>query len=115
MAMVTINGVELPGMREYKIDIEPLGSFERNANGKLVGDLIDIKTKISCSWEILEGKYVDMLMKAVKPFFIKVKYLDIDGSYKTKDMYTSPQSASLALMRNNKMWWKSVSINLIEV
>ena len=115
MAMITINGVELPGLSTYKVDTEPIGSFERNANGRMVGDLVAIKTKLNCTWNVLEDRYVDILRSAAMPFYVSVTYLDIDGAYSTKDMYTSPMSASLAFVRGGVAWWQSVTVNLIEV
>jgi len=115
MAMITINGVALPGLSTYKVDTEPIGSFERNANGKMVGDLVAIKTKLNCTWDALEGRYVDILRSAVAPFYVTVTYLDIGGMYSTKNMYTSPMSASLAFVRGGITIWKGVTANLIEV
>lgn len=114
MAMITIGGIEFPGLSDFKIDTEPLGSFERNAKGLLVGDLIAIKTKLNCKWATLDNEYLSKLRSAAAPFFVKVKYLDTDGSYVTKEMYPSPQSASLAFVRDGKTVWKDVTINLIE-
>ena len=114
MAMVTINGIELPGLKKYKVDTEPIGHFERNSNGRMVGDLIAIKTKLNCTWEALEGRHADMIRAAVRPFYMSVTYLDLDGTYSTKDMYTSPQASELAFVRDGVPRW-GFTANLIEV
>ncbi len=113
--IIRINGTPFPNPSDYKVDIEPLGNFERNANGMMVGDLIAVKTKLGCSWAMLEGEYYALLINAVDPFFVKVTYLTPSGGYETKEMYSSPQSGQLALRTGNgEYWWKSVTCNLIE-
>lgn len=125
MTILTVNKVAFPNPSEYGIDTEPMGMFERNAKGDLVGDYITTKVKIRCKWAYLHGTYVSMLHKAVAPFFCTVTFMDFTGGYGTYKMYASPQSASLAWVYpdsvieedpdHEKFLWKDVSVNLIEV
>jgi hypothetical protein len=93
-----------------------MGMFERNAEGYLVGDLIAIKTKISCKWKVLDGEYVGMMSGAVSPFFLEISFVDLSGGMVTKEMYVSPQSASILdnNPRRQNVRWKDVSMNFIE-
>lgn len=44
MDILKIDGKTIDNVTGYKIDIEPIGDWERNAEGKLVGDLLGYKT-----------------------------------------------------------------------
>lgn len=114
--LITVNGIAFPAPISYKPDIEPLGSWERNANGQLVGDLIAFKTKLNLSWGLLDGAQYSLLLAAVHPFFVTVKYLDPrTNSYTTGEFYASPRSGTLALRdESGTNWWKDVAFNLIE-
>jgi hypothetical protein len=94
--------------------VEPLGSFERNANGLLGGDLVAVKRKISCTWKLLEGGYYGALIAAVAPFFVTVVYTLPDGSSGTAMMYASPQSGKLVFRKDGENFWGGVTISLIE-
>lgn len=115
MSILKINGIELPDPTDYKVDVEPVGHFERNANGYLVGDLIGVKTKISCAWAMLSDVYFEEILAAAAPYFVNVTYLDpqINGLV-TKEMILSPQSASLAVCRAEEKWWANVSVAFTE-
>ena len=114
-ALIMINGVEYPDPISYKPSIEPLGEWERNANGTLVGDLIAYKMKLQLSWGMLEGEKFQALLQAQNPFFVTVTYWDprVNG-YNTGEFYASPQSGELALRTGTKTFWKGVAFNLIE-
>jgi hypothetical protein len=112
--LLMINGKIFPDPDEYKMEIEPLGSFERNANGLLVGDLVAVKRKINCTWKILEGKYYSELIAAVLPFFIAVGYTLPGGESGKAEMYVSPQSGKLIFRKNGENWWGGVTLSLIE-
>ena len=114
-ALITINGVAYPDPDSYKPSIEPLGEWERNANGVLVGDLIAYKTKLTLSWGMLSGQQFQRLLNAQKPFFVTVKYFDPrENGYTTGEFYASPQSGELAMRTKTETWWKGVAFNLIE-
>lgn len=114
-ALITVNGVEYPDPDSYKPSIEPLGEWERNANGDLVGDLIAYKIKLTLSWGMLDGEKFQMLLNSQDPFFATVRYWDprVNG-YDTREFYASPQSGELALRTESKTFWKGVAFNLVE-
>lgn len=114
-ALITVNGLPYPDPDSYKPSIEALGEWERNANGKLVGDLIAYKAKLNLSWGMLDGEKFQTLIQAQKPFFVTVRYFDprVNG-YSTGEFYASAQSGEMALRTPTETWWKGVAFNLIE-
>lgn len=114
-ALITINGVPYPDPDSYKPGIEPLGEWERNANGVLVGDLIGYKMKLTLTWGMLDGEKFQQLLAAQNPFFVTVRYFDprVNG-YSEGEFYASPRSGDMALRTPTQTWWKGVAFNLIE-
>lgn len=115
-ALITVNGIPYPDPVSYKPDLEPLGTWERNANGLLVGDLIGYKVKLNLGWGMLSGELYSTLLAAVNPFFVAVRYLDPrTNGYSVGEFYASPRSGTLALRDEAGVnWWKDVAFNLIE-
>ena len=114
MAIISINGTALPAPTTYKYDVEPIGVFERNAAGRMVGDKIGDKIKISCSWLMLPGEHYAAIIDSVKEFFINVTFTAPNGVQVTKEMYTSPQSGTLKLIEGDGFWYQNVTCNFIE-
>lgn len=114
-ALITVNGLAFPDPVEYKPDVEPLGSWERNANGNLVGDLVAYKAKLNLKWGILDGTQFSLLLSAVAPFFITVRYFDprVNG-YTTGEFYASSRSGTMVYRDETTTKWKDVAFNLIE-
>lgn len=114
--VLQVNGVVFTGLTAYKVDVEPLGNWERNANGILVGDLIAYKAKLNLSFGVLQGQHYQMLLGAMHPFFVSVKYWDPRAAgYATGEFYASARSGTLALVdTDGTRWWKDVAFNLIE-
>jgi hypothetical protein len=116
MAAISINGEAFPNVTSYKYDVEPIGQFERNANGKLVGDKITDKIKLSCAWDMIPGERYAKLIAKTAPFYLTVSFTTPDGSTDTRKMYPSPQSGQLLFItRLNEYWWKNVTCDFIEV
>lgn len=114
-ALITVNGIVFPDPVNYQPEIESLGSWERNALGDLVGDLVAYKAKLNFTWNMLTNVQYQLLLSAVNPFFITVKYFDPRNSgFTTGTFYAGPRGATLAMRKNGEVWWKDVSFNLIE-
>ena len=114
-ALVTIGSDRFPDPDEYIVDRENVGNFERNANGRMIGDLIAQKTKISCSWGLLENGLYQQLVKAAAPFFVSVTYYDPESNgYHTKDMVLSLKGGRLALKTGDQLYWSGASVQMTE-
>ena len=112
-----VNGIDYtPDLVGYTVNIEPIGQWERNAYGRLVGDLIAYKSKLSLSWGILKADKFSLLLNSLAPFFVTVQYDDPkSNAVATSDFYASPRTGSLAFIDTEGVnWWRDVSFNLIE-
>ena len=113
--VISINGVPFPNLTGYKYDVEPIGQFERNANGNMVGDKIADKVKISCAWDLIPGDLYSRIIGTVKPFYLTVTLMGPSGGTETRSMYPSSQSGQMKVNKNGKVWWSGVTCNFIEV
>lgn len=114
-ALLTVNGVAFPDPVGYKVDVEPLGEWARNANGDLVGDLVAYKVKLNLSWGVLDGTKFSLLLNSNVPFFATVRYWEPrTNGFETKQFYASPQSGEIALRDSHGILWKNVAFNLVE-
>jgi len=115
MALMVIDGVEFPQPTEFSVEVEPIGRFERNANGNMVGDLIGTKMNLGCEWVLIEDEYFRKILNAVKPHFVKVRFLDPHtGQDVEKEMFLSPRNGSLAFEENGRKWWRNVKVAFLE-
>lgn len=110
-----IDDVKVESPTEYQVDVEPIGSFRRNADGKFTGDLITTKQKLTCSWSVISSDSLSHILLAVRKFYFKVKYLDpILKDIREMDVYVSPQTTKLLLYMTNNTYYKDVTIEFIE-
>jgi len=114
MALISVQDTALPAPDMYKYDVEPIGTFGRNSAGRLVGDKIGDKVKLSCSWSKLDGKLYAMIISLAREFFVNVTFTTPDGGTATKEMYVSPQSGSLKLIHGGFYLYEGVTCNFIE-
>ena len=110
-----IDGVKVPTPQTYGWSIEDLdseaGTGRNNATGEMFRDRVASKRKLSFTWPPLSVADTSTLLNALRPEFIKVKYLDaLKGGYLTKTFYAGPQSATCG-HRNR---WTGITANLIE-
>ena len=115
MGLLAIFGEDFPDPDEYRVDIETIGTFERNANGNIVGDLTGIKKKINCSWVIMEDRYFKKLVKISNGIFADVEYFDPgDGNLVNMNAMINMQSGRIALKNRDGIYWSGVSCYFIE-
>jgi len=115
MTGIVIDGVGLPAPDSFGVEYKPIGSFERNANGNLVGDLVATKTAVAAGWKMLDDAGFRRILAHTKPFFANVEYYDPErGARVRKLMHTVPGGGSVALDASGRVWWKDVSCVFIE-
>lgn len=110
-----IDGVKVPTPQTYGWGLEDLdaeeGTGRNNADGEMFRDRVSTKIKLTLSWPPLSIADTSKLLKALRPVFIKVKYLDaLEGDYVTKTFYAGPQSAECG----HRSRWLGIKANLIE-
>jgi len=112
---IIIDGTALPAPDTYSLEYKPIGSFERNANGNMVGDLVAVKTAITAAWRMLDDASFKQILMHTKPFFANVEYYDPErGIRQMRLMHTQPGSGKVALDAAGQLWWKDVSCVFIE-
>ena len=115
MALLRVNGVEFPEPTAFDVQVEPIGRFERNANGNMVGDLIGMKIKLGCEWALISDEFFGLIVNLVKPHFVVVGFDDPHtGQAIEKEMFLVPWSGSLAFEDMGRKWWKGVKVSFVE-
>ena len=115
MALISINGVDLPTPNEYDPSIQDLVKADRNANGTLIAEKIATKRKIQLGWPYLTGAQYSQIQNLVDSMFFTVKYFDAkENGYKTGTFYVSDRPAPMMRFKNGVAEYKDIKINLIE-
>ena len=115
MTGITIDGGPLPAPDTCSVEYKPIGSFERNANGNLVGDLVAVKTVITLGWRMLDDASFKRILSHTEPFFANVEYYDPRrGARLQKMMHTTPKGGKVALDAAGQVWWKDVACVFVE-
>ena len=115
MTRILIDGVLLPSPDSFGVEYKPIGSFERNANGNLVGDLVATKVALAVSWRMLDDADFKRVLAYAKPLFANVEYYDpADGARRQKLMHSVPGGGKVAKDAGGQIWWKDVSCYFIE-
>jgi len=115
MFVLEINNSPFPAPAEYALGMEPVGKFERNANGALVGDLTAMKTRLSCAWGMLPGAEYARLYNAARNYFARVRFTGQDGAETELDMTVQLREGALKLHREgDELWWGGVACEFVE-
>jgi len=115
MTNINIDGAAIAAPDTFSIEFIPIGSFDRNANGNMVGDLVAVKTAIMAGWRMLGDADFKRLLAHVRPLFANVEYYDPDrGARRTKIMHTVPKGGKVALDAAGQVWWRDVTCVFIE-
>lgn len=117
MAILTINGTPMPEPSKYTVSTSDLhaDSSTRTETGHLVINRIRSGVyKLEVGWSALNGADVTTIRNATDGVTFIVTFLDIDGTFKTKTMYSGDyKSDPRRLYGTDKRW--DISFNLIEV
>lgn len=87
----------------------------RTASGKMVGDVIAIKTTMSISFPVLSGEQVKELDAALEPAFIDVYFKDPrKNEYTTKTFYAGTPSYPVYSYAKGLPEYVGTTVDLIE-
>lgn len=116
MAMLRVDGVDLPTPTSYTSDFEELSKAERNANGMMIKEVIAYKYKLSVTWKKLTQEELTMLMNVKRKNFFTLEFIDMDsGRPRTGTFYAGTPTASAMEYRNGRVdQWLDVKMNFIE-
>lgn len=116
MALIKIDGVDMPTPSEYDYSIQDISKAERVANGDLVIDRINTKDKIYLKFNHLSKADLSLILGAVTPISFAVEYEDpLTDTRITGTFYVGDRKMGLFRYVNGKSVWRNITFNLIEV
>lgn len=117
MAMITVDGVEMPCPSAFTWGLQDISAAEsgRTDDTLMHKNRVGQKRKISLQWNCPDWQTTARILQAFNPEYINVTYPDMmSGAYETRIFYVGDRSAPV------KMWWtskkrmESLSFDIIE-
>lgn len=116
--ILIVGGVSLPDPSEMKISDYDISDSERNANGKMVSQMIreDVH-KIECKWIMLRpDEYMKIRQAIKKKFGLNVDFFIPDQNAKgTLEMYVGDRVTPIYTYENGVPVYKEFTLNFIEM
>lgn len=115
MALISINGVDIPTPSDLQVGIMDLSKAERNANGTMIIERIATKRKLEISYSYLSSTDLSSVLNAIDPVFFNVTYMDPQtDSMRTGSFYSGDRNCGMLSFTNGVPRYKDVKFNLIE-
>ena len=115
MALISVNGVELPTPSDYQVGIMDISKAERNANGTMIIERIATKRKIELAWSFLTKTQLSRILNLVDGVFFSVMYIDPQtGGEKVGTFYCGDRNCGMFSFRDGVPQYKDVKFNLVE-
>ena len=115
MALLKINGVDMPTPSGYLVGIQDISNAVRNARGNMIKEQIATKAKIDLSWIYLSAVDTAKVLTAVSGNFFTVEYLDPKANaFLTKTFYVGDRTAPIMDFLNGIPRYKDIKFNIIE-
>jgi hypothetical protein len=115
VALISINGVDLPAPSVYDPGIQDLSKGERNARGTMIIERIATKRKIELGWPLLSGTEYSQILKLVSSTFFSVRYFDAqENGFKNGTFYVGDRPAPMFRFNNGVASYKDIKFNIIE-
>nr|WP_297935375.1 DUF6711 family protein [uncultured Lachnoclostridium sp.] len=116
--ILIVGGVALPDPSEMTLSDYDISESERNANGKMVSQIIreDVH-KIECKWAILRPDDYMAIRRAIKKKFgLSVKFFIPEKNEKGElEMYAGDRKTPIYTYVDGVPVYKDFSLNLIEM
>jgi hypothetical protein len=115
MAILKINGIDIPTPSDYNPGIMDLSKAERNANGTMIIERIATKRKLELSWKYLSQQEMSLILTAISPVFFSVEYIDPqEGGLKTGTFYAGDRNCLAFRYKTGVLEYKDIKFSLIE-
>lgn len=116
--ILIVGGVTLPDPSVMTISDYDISDSERNANGKMVAQMIreDVH-KIECKWYILRPDDYMAIRRAIRrKFGLNVRFFIPDQNAEGElDMYAGDRTTPIYTYENGKPVYKDFTLNFIEM
>jgi len=118
MAMLSIDGVELPDPSEYTYGLMDISASDagRTEDSVMQKNRVAQKRKLNLGWQNIRPEVASTILTAINPEYLNVTYYDVmDGAMETREFYVGDRSAPY-------QWWhgtngrifSKLTFNLIE-
>jgi hypothetical protein len=118
MALININGTDLPSPSTYNVNIADIVVASRNAEGLLIAEKKAQKVKIELEWKYLTKQQYSNILSLFSSFFFSATFFNpITGATSTKTFYVGDRNAGLFkydIATNQITGWRDIKFNLIE-
>lgn len=115
MALLQINGADMPSPSSLMIGMQDIGKWERNARGTMIGEIIAKKDKLELSWIYLTPAQLSQILTAIDSTFFDVTYTDPEtNSLRTMSCYKGDRNVAVMDFVNGVMRYKDFKVNFIE-
>jgi hypothetical protein len=120
MAVIfTLNGVTVKTPQNFSVGVQTIDadSSGRNADGRMVRDVVAEKTKLQVKWGSLSSFEMSQILRVIQAPFFKIQYFDpTEGGHLTKTFYCGDRSAPVYSWNEKyqQSMWESLSVNFIE-
>ena len=116
---LAINGTEISPPQDFAVTLHTMDadSSGRNANGRMVRDIIAQKVKLECTWGALNPTQAQTILRLIRSPFFTISYIDPEGgAMTTKTFYAGDRSAPSYSWnpRFRRMAWEGLRVNFIE-
>ncbi len=115
MALLKVNGVDLPTPSEYNFGMMDITNAERNAKGTMIIERIASKVKISIKYKFCDASKMSQILQATQPIYYNVTYLDpVSNTYKTGSFYNGDRNLGMIDFKNGVPRYKDLQFDFIE-
>ena len=116
--ILIVGGVTLPDPSEMTITDYDISESERNANGKMVSQIIreDVH-KIECKWKLLRPEEYMIIRNAIKrKFGLNVKFfIPVQNEDGELEMYAGDRKTPIYTYEDGKPVYKDFTLNFVEM
>lgn len=115
MALVAINGLDLPTPSGYTWAIQDISKAERNAAGTMIIERITTKRKLEVAWSYLTATQLQTILNAVSGVTFTVSYVDAQtNAIRSGTFYCGDRSVGMIDYQNSVPRYRDVKFSLIE-
>lgn len=115
MALIKIDGVDMPSPSGIQFGIMDLSKAERNANGTMIIERIATKRKLDLEWKYLSQAELASLLNAVSPVLFSLTYTDPQtNALRTGTFYAGDRAVGVMDVKNGVIRYKDTKFSVIE-